>query len=500
MNRSKKGALSISAQLVLQLVTAICGFIIPKLMLESFGSELNGMVSSITQFIGIMALLESGFGAVAKAAFYKPLAAGDGVGISGVFNATESFFRRVAFIFLGYCVLLSFVFPFINASGFDYWFTLLLVLILGISSFAQYYFGISYTVLFNADQRGFFSAFLQAGTIVLNAALVAILLWLGAGIHVVKLVSALVFIVRPFVLNVYGRKKYRIDRSIPKDEKSLSQKWDNLGQSIALYVHTKTDYVVLTFFSSFKEVSVYSVYSLVTTSLSAVISSISTGFVSGLGNIYANKEKENFKRVFNLYVFVNGFIAFLFYTIALITIIPFVSVYTANLTDVNYIRPLFAVVLIAAELVYCIRLPYYYMITNAGHFKQIKKGAYVEAGINIVLSVILVNFIGILGLAIGTLAAMLFRTVEIILYCSKNITEQSPIKAILRVLLNTCGMLISVFVCRFIPIETDGFISWIFLAAVVGVVSLLIMLALNFIFYKEDMKFMLKKVKSVFRR
>ena len=87
-----------SSQLLVQLVTAICGFIVPKLILERFGSELNGMVTSISQFLGIIALMESGFGGVAKTAFYKPLAAGDHRGISGVFNATEAFFHKVAFV------------------------------------------------------------------------------------------------------------------------------------------------------------------------------------------------------------------------------------------------------------------------------------------------------------------------------------------------------------------------------------------------------------------
>ena len=500
MNRSKKGALNVSSQLVLQLVTAICGFIIPKLMLENFGSELNGMIASITQFLGIMALLESGFGIVAKTAFYKPLATGDKPGISGIFNATESFFRRIAFIFLGYCVALAFVFPLINESGFDYWFTLTLVLIVGISSFMQYYFGVSYTVLLNADQRGFFSAFLQTCTIILNAALVALLIGLGADIHTVKLVSAFVFILKPIILNVYGRRRYRVDKSVPRDEASLAQRWDNLGQSIALYVHTKTSYIFITLFSTFKEVSVYSVYSLITTSLSSVISSISTGFVSGLGNIYANKEKENFKRVFNLYVFVNGFVTFLFYTIAIITMIPFITIYTAKMTDADYIRPLFGVMLIAAEVIYCIRLPYYYVITNAGHFKEMKRGAYVEAGMNIVLSLCLINFLGILGLAIATTIAMAVRTVEIIIYCSKNITEASPLEAFGRVAVNLCAMLISVLICHFIPFVPNGFIEWILLACVVGVISLAVMTALNFIFYKNDFCFFLKKLKSLARK
>ena len=500
MNRSKKGFLNTFSHLLDQAVTAVCGFIVPKLVLESFGSEVNGMVSSITQFLGIIALMESGFGSVAKTAFYKPLSSNDKNGISGIYNATESFFRKIALIFLGYCVLLSFVFPLIKESSFDYFFTMTLVLILGIKSFMQYYFGISYTLLFNADQCGYVSGFLQVAAIILNAVLTVILLNNGAGVHVVKLVSAFVFIIKPIVMNIYGRRKYEIDRKIPKNQNSLSQKWDNFGQSIALYVHTKTDSVLITMFLNFSEVSVYSVYSLVTTSLSAIITAVSSGFVAGLGNMYAKNEKETFNKIFSLYEFVNTTITFVFYTIAFILIIPFVRTYTANITDVDYIRPLFGGILIVSELLYCLRLPYYYMITNARHFKQIKKGAYIEAALNIALSLILINFWGITGLAVGTVVAMLFRTVQIAVYCSKNIINRSFFMVIKRVAVNLVAAVCTVALSKLVTFEVDNFIELFVYAVIIGMIALTVFGAVNLVFYREDFKVMFSKIKNVIRR
>lgn len=500
MNRSKKAFLNMSSQLLVQLVTAICGFIVPKLILERFGSELNGMVTSISQFLGIIALMESGFGGVAKTAFYKPLAAGDHRGISGVFNATEAFFHKVAFVFLAYCIGLSFAFPLIRGDAFDYWFTMTLVLIIGINSFMQYYFGISYTILLNADQRGYFSAFLQVITVILNAVLTVILLNMQASIHVVKLISAFVFIIKPIVVNLYGRYRYRIDRRVPKDQKSIAQKWDNLGQSVALYIHTKTAAILITIFLNYAEVSIYSVYSLITTSLSSVLTSISTGFVSGLGNIYANREKENFHRVFSLYEFVSTTTSFLFYTIALVLMIPFVRLYTANLTDADYIRPLFGTLLVLAELMYCVRLPYYYMITNAGHFRQIKFAAYVEAGLNIVISLCLVRPLGIVGLAIGMLVAMTYRSVSLIRYCAKYITEQSSLLAFKRILINAGCMLLSIGLCRLFSYTPESFFGWLLYALPIGLVSLLAFGLVNYLFYREDFATLMLKLRGLIRR
>ena len=71
--RGKKLALNTITSLILQLVTVVCGFILPRLILESFGSDVNGLVNSITQFLGVITLLDLGVGAVVQSALYKPL-------------------------------------------------------------------------------------------------------------------------------------------------------------------------------------------------------------------------------------------------------------------------------------------------------------------------------------------------------------------------------------------------------------------------------------------
>ena len=43
------------SSLAFQVVTVICGFILPRLILKYYGSETNGLVSSIQQFLQIIA-------------------------------------------------------------------------------------------------------------------------------------------------------------------------------------------------------------------------------------------------------------------------------------------------------------------------------------------------------------------------------------------------------------------------------------------------------------
>ncbi len=201
--RSKKAIANIITSFMLQITTAICGFIIPRLILDSFGSEVNGLVSSISQFLGYIALVEGGIGGVTRAALYKPLAQKDNLKLSGIVKATEAFFRKVAIIFVFYTLILSVIYPFLAEISFEWFYTFSLVIILSISTFAQYFFGVSYQLLINADQKQYLTNIVQIVTAILNAVSVILLIRMNCNIHIVKLTSALIFILRPLVFKYY---------------------------------------------------------------------------------------------------------------------------------------------------------------------------------------------------------------------------------------------------------------------------------------------------------
>ena len=46
--------------LLLQVVTLAVGFIVPQVIIKVYGSETNGLVSSLTQFVGYISLVEAG--------------------------------------------------------------------------------------------------------------------------------------------------------------------------------------------------------------------------------------------------------------------------------------------------------------------------------------------------------------------------------------------------------------------------------------------------------
>ena len=70
---NNRALLNAVASVTLQIVTIINGLIVPRLILESFGSELNGIVLSINQFLSYISLAEGGVTGVVSASLYRAL-------------------------------------------------------------------------------------------------------------------------------------------------------------------------------------------------------------------------------------------------------------------------------------------------------------------------------------------------------------------------------------------------------------------------------------------
>ena len=176
--RSKKAIYNIVSSLVLQVVVLISGFIVPKLIISKFGSDVNGLLSSIAQFLAYISLLESGIGPVVRSSLYKPIAEKDNKTIKNILKASERFFRVIALIFVIYLVCLSVVYPFLVQKEFGYLYTFSLVLIISISTFFEYYFGITYQLYLQADQKTYVTSTIQIITYILNIIFVVGIIYL----------------------------------------------------------------------------------------------------------------------------------------------------------------------------------------------------------------------------------------------------------------------------------------------------------------------------------
>lgn len=498
--RKAKLALNTSTSLLLQFTTIICGFILPRLILVSYGSSVNGLVNSISQFLGIVSLLDLGVGAVVQSTLYKPLAARDYQTISRIYKSASQFFRKIAYLLLVYVAALVIVYPNFVSKDFGNIFTITLIAAICISSFAQYYFGVVNSLLLAADQKGYISYITQIITLVANTGICALLIKIGCSIQIVKLTTSLIFLLRPIFYTFYVNRHYKIDKEVILDSEPIKQKWSGMAQHFASYLILGTDNIILTLFSTLSNVSIYSVYYLVVGGVNNVFYSITNGFQSLLGDMLAKKETENINRFFAWmeWSFHTGIT--LAFGCTSILILPFVQVYTNKVNDANYYQPLFAVLISLAYGAHCMRLPYHILIKAAGHYRETQNGYIVSTILNIIISISTVKFWGLIGVSIGTLIAMGYQTIWMAWYDSKNIIKW-PFKNFVKQIAVDLLTFITGSIATFkIPLLSVSYHAWFVQAVEVFAIWCVIVLIINLIFYRDKLSAAFSKIRGKLKR
>lgn len=486
MLRKKKLLLNTFSSLLFQITTIICGFILPHLILHNFGSNVNGLVNSITQFLQIIAFLELGVGAVVQSSLYKPLVDTDNTKISQIITSAGKFFKRIAQVLLIYIILLMVFFPFIVVKEFSWIYTATLIFAMSISSFAQYYFGIVDRLLLTADQRGYIQYTAQMLTLIVNTVACAVLISLGSGIHFVKLSTSLIYLVRPVFLRYYVNKKYSIDRKASYSVEPIKQKWNGVAQHVAAVVLDSTDAIVLTLFSTLANVSVYSIYYLVVSGVKQLFSSTINGVQALLGELWAEDDRAGLRKLFSQVEWGIHTGTVLIWGCTSILIVPFVKVFTNGISDTNYIVPTFAILISLANAMYCLRMPYNIMILAAGHYKQTQNNYIIATFLNIVISIVTVKFLGLIGVAVGTLVAMLYQTIWMANYSSKHLLEWSYHTLFKQFFVDIITAIIGyILTSTFQLVTPSGYLSWFLLAIKVAVIWIIVVVCINTIFYRD---------------
>lgn len=500
-SRGAKAIINTASYFVYIFVDIICAFIVPRLILTNFGSSNNGIVSSITQFLSYTEFLYIGVTGATRAALYIPLSKGDKNSINAIICATSKFMQKVAFIFLGFLLALSVLYPLIVAEDYDYFFTFSLTLILGISSFFQYFFATTNRILLSADQKSYIITNISLITLILQTIVSVILIKIGSSLHVMKLGVAIIQILNPLVTNLYVKKVYKIDYSVEPDKNALKDRWNASAISIANFVNKNTDIIIITCFTNTLEVSVYTVYYLVINGISKVGSALSNGIEATFGNMIALGDEPTLKRNFSCYETIMFSVSSVIYASCMVLIVPFILIYTSGVSDVSYNRLAFGLLATLAGFFATVRHPYQSICQAAGKYRETRNGAILEAVINITLSIVLVIKFGLVGVTIGTLAAMIIRTFQYAIYSYKNIIKENFFNMVKRVCVSLLIIICTYLLFYYLPLpDIDNYLSWILLSIIVTTSATIFTLLFDIIFWKNDMVNLFRALKNIIKR
>lgn len=371
-----------------------------------------------------------------------------------------------------------------------------LTLILSLTLLIQYMYSLTLRTLLNADKKGYVVNFTQTLIVIFNVLFALISVFIYPSIHVLKLISGSLFLLQPLIFNRYVKKNYKIDWKVEPDNSLIKSRWNGFAINLAAFIHNSTDVTVLTFLANLKTVSIYSVYSLVSSGIKQMINACLSGIAHTVGQAYAKKNWKELNQKLDIYEYIVLILVFFLFTVTALLITPFVQLYTKDIVDTDYNQPLFGFLLVLAEALYLIKLPHLNLAYSANKFKEITVPAYIEAMLNIMISVALVKWIGLIGVTIGTIVGMTYRMVFHVYYTSKIVPGRAQCIFYRKLFLFAAGAGGGfVFCYKLLPLQTVTVGSWIVHAIFYCVVMGAILLAISILFFQNEMKFFWKYVK-----
>lgn len=506
LSKSENAALNFTCSILLQVITAIIGLFLPKLMIGEFGSDVNGLITSITHFLSYISLVEGGIGAIFRASLYKPLARNDNDQLSRVVVTQKRFYRRLGFFFILYVVILSIIYPLIVKTDVDHQYIVILILIICVGTALEYFISLPYTALITADQHVRIVSVVSILTITINFFTSIILIRLHCSFVAVKTATCVIMTAKPLLYSLYVKKNYKLDPNAIPDDSILEQRWNGMVHHIAYFLHSNIDIMLLTVFVGTGAVSVYSIYFAIISGIQKVLSAFSSGVSAGIGHLLWDSDEKRINEVVDEYEFTYGMSATVLFSITIVLIVPFVRIYSRNISDENYIAPLFAYTLVLAQWLYCFRHMYSLISDSANMFKKTQYGAIMESGLNLIVSLILLFVFDsvemkLFGIAFGTLVGMLSRYLFEIVFLSRNVLKRPIWKPFKMLLSSVFIMIITVLITNiWIPSTIDTYTKWVTIAVVVSVTSLVSFVLVAFFLYKRELMSLCRRLSNLWRK
>lgn len=462
--------------LIITIGISITLFLVNRYFAFYLGIQNLGLMKLFTQLLAYLNLAEIGLASASTYALYKPLAEKNYNQISIVINTITSLYNKIFLFILLVGLLLNPIIPFfikdkiIDKNIYLYW-------SLYVISTALSYSFVKYSVLFTADQKFGFVRLIQGGSRIFCQTLQILV--------IIKLQSFLIFILLLILDNIiqyifykiYYKKYYSYIFKTEIKDKSIIKNLRNLfWHKIAGLIVFNTDLILISKFISLEIVGIYASYQMIIQMIMTIINIVLNVLRPRIGKFIAENNKE---KVFNYWknlnvLFLGVSIISSFCTYKLIN--SFIILWLGE----KFILPKLTVFLIMINLfIQCFRGVMEIFKDGSGFFDDIQLPIS-EAVINFVLSIILVLYIGLNGIIIGTIASNILiiyiaRPILVFKRCfNRNIKDYIKIYGNYLILI-IISLLSCNFIFKFIPLKVVNlWFGWIINGVIIGGITFII--------------------------
>ena len=499
-----------------QLTAMLMGFVTPRLMMLFYGSQVNGLIVSATEFLTYFRMVEAGLAAAAVYSLYKPLSEQDHTAISAIVSAARRFYNVAGWMFVGLTLAFAVIYPFFvpvasaNGDLMSHFSVLLLICAMGVSGALEFFTLSRYRVLLTADQRTFMISLASMTSLLLQTAVIVVLAYLRVNIIVVRLLASLTIAIRPLILGRYVKKEYpQVDAYAKPNNAALSRRWDAMYQQFTTAFHQGAAVMLTTIITrNAAMVSVYGTYHMVTIGLWGILKMSTTGIYSGFGDLIVRGERAKFQQAYRDFEYLYLSIATVLLAVAAIMIVPFVVLYTDKITDANYDAPLIGIMVVLEAITDHCKMPMDLMISAAGKFRETRHHCTAQVATAAVAGLLLGLWglqtsltMAVVGILSGIILSNILRAVLQLWFVPRHITHIPWRNTLKRMVL----MVVEVAVIAgpflaFKLLDINGFFKWITLAVPLCIYAMAITVGFGWLFDRDSVQSLMGRAKFLFQK
>ncbi|WP_259711263.1 lipopolysaccharide biosynthesis protein [Weissella cibaria] len=399
---------------LISILNILLTFVTRTIFISFLGEKFLGLNGLFSSLLSMLSLAELGIGTSIVYFLYKPLAINDKAMVSQLMLLYKKIYSIIGgTVFLIGISVIPFL-PLILGANMQLGNVTLYYFLFLLNSVGSYFFTYNRSLLI-ADQKGYIVTLNDfIFRVVLQIIQIVILIYTGNFAY--YLISQVITtIAGNITITKIATKKYpytkHTDRitSLETDFYSKFKKniFGNFANKLGNVVVNGTDNIFLTVYVSLGAVGIYSNYVMIIGSVQSVLMSVSNSLTATIGNIAALDKGNEGYVAFQRHQFMNSSLAYFTAVTMFVAINPFIHLWIGE----KYLLSNGVVLLIIVNYyINRLRNTGNVFIDAYGLAWQQKYKPFVEAGLNIILSVVflLVFKLGIVGVILSTLLTSLF--------------------------------------------------------------------------------------------
>ncbi len=408
-SRTEYSARNTTVALVSRLTAIVMGYLLRVVFTHTLSESYVGVNGLFVDIIQVLSLSEMGVGTAITFALYRPIAEGDTEKQKSLMLLFHNFYRVVAVIVTVAGALLI---PFMDVFIKDYENVehLTLIYILYLINTVCSYLLIYKKTLMDAHQLLYIGTFYQTMSWVLQDVLQIIVLILWHDFILFLLINIATTVLCNVCISVRANRLYPYlkDRQIaPLPEKEKKDIFSNiramLMHKVGTVIVNNTDNLLLSAFVGLASVGGYSNYYLLIGSVRQMLNQVYQGITASVGNLGVTEEEGHIRQVFEAAFFIGQWM----YGFAFICLYEVLNPFIEISFGKQYVFPEVTVFILCLNFfLNGMRNATLTFRDSMGLFWYDRHKAIAEAALNLGISLLLVNWLGMTGVFLGTLFSM----------------------------------------------------------------------------------------------